>query len=139
VECSYHNDGGVEDADLMRCGQSCQATSDRSQHGIFVGFEDGGDREVAERPIISSYDVQYHEMRCSAAGMNLSSKDYVDGVSSDSQVALHQVPEFHRLQEDVRILRARFLRICGGIPGEPAEGSQYGRSYVDTRLAAAGS
>jgi hypothetical protein len=139
VECSDHNGGGVEEADLMRSCQSCQAPDDWGQEGRFVGFEDGRDREVAERPIISSYDVQYHEMRCSATGMNLSSRDYVDGVLSDSQVALHQVPEFHRFQEDVRSLGARFLRVCGGIPGEPAEGSQYGRSYVDTRLAAAGS
>jgi hypothetical protein len=69
--------------------------------------------------------------------MNLSDRDYVDGVSySDLQVALDQVPESHRFQEDVRMVGARFLRICGGIPGEPAEGSQYGRGYVDTRLAA---
>ena len=130
------SDGGGG-ADLIRCCHSCQAPGDRGQEGRVVGFKDWGDREVAERPIISSYDVQYHEMRCSTTGMNLSSRDYVDGVPSDSQVALYQVPESHRFQEDVRGLGARFLRVCGGIPGEPAEGSQYGRGYVDTRLAAA--
>jgi hypothetical protein len=57
VESSDHNDGGVEDADLMRCCQSCQAPGDRGQERRFVGFEDGRDREVAERPMISSYDV----------------------------------------------------------------------------------
>jgi hypothetical protein len=68
----------------MRCGQSCQAPGDRGQERRFVGFKDWGDREVAERPIISSFDVQYHEMRCSATGMNLSDRDYVDRLTGSS-------------------------------------------------------
>lgn len=122
----------------MRCGQSCQAASDRGQEGRFVGFEDGGYREVAECPVIVIVILRTtFKIESSATGMNLSNRDYVDDVPSDSQVALDQVPEFHRLQEDVWMLRARLLRICGGIPGEPPEGNKYGRGYVDTRLAPA--